>query len=457
MAEVITPNKALSTNPLKSSAPIGAAMAYLGVDGAMPIFHGSQGCTAFALVLLVRHFKEAVPLQTTAMNEVSTILGGADQMEEAIETLRSRAKPKLIGIASTALTETRGEDMAGDLKLMKARHPEWEDTQIVYASTPDFEGAAAQGWAKAVTAMINAIAEPDCAPEPDRLNVLAGGHLTPGDLEHLRDTIEAFGLRPVILPDIGSSLDGHVPDQWVPVSYGGTSIEDIRTLGAAAHTLVVGEAMLSPAIALEQKTGQPYRLFPSLTGLKPSDALMTYLSGVSGRPVPARFKRQRSQLIDASLDCHFHFAGKKLGVAAEPDLLFPIASLCASLGAEIAVAVSTVDAGILSRVPAARVHVGDLGDFERLAGAVEGGCDLLLTHAHGRQASERLGVPLYRCGFPIFDRLGHLHRVSIGYVGTRSVLFELANLFLEQLHDHKPSDWAYLEESDHVGPRAQAH
>ncbi len=42
----------------------------------MPLFHGSQGCTSFALVLLVRHFKETIPLQTTAMDEVATVLGG---------------------------------------------------------------------------------------------------------------------------------------------------------------------------------------------------------------------------------------------------------------------------------------------------------------------------------------------------------------------------------------------
>jgi nitrogenase molybdenum-iron protein NifN len=116
MAKLVHPRRALSTNPLKSSAPLGAALAYLGIEGAIPLFHGSQGCTAFAMVHLVRHFKEAVPLQTTAMNEVSTILGGADQIEEAIENLRKKSAPKFIGIASTALTETRGEDVPGELR-----------------------------------------------------------------------------------------------------------------------------------------------------------------------------------------------------------------------------------------------------------------------------------------------------------------------------------------------------
>jgi len=46
----------------------------MGVDAAMPLLHGSQGCTSFGLVLFVRHFRETIPLQTTAMSEVNTVL-----------------------------------------------------------------------------------------------------------------------------------------------------------------------------------------------------------------------------------------------------------------------------------------------------------------------------------------------------------------------------------------------
>ncbi|MBC7951289.1 MAG: nitrogenase iron-molybdenum cofactor biosynthesis protein NifN, partial [Rhodospirillaceae bacterium] len=97
MALVISHNKALSTSPLKISAPLGAAMAFMGMEGSLPLFHGSQGCTAFALVMLVRHFREAIPLQTTAMNEISTILGGSEQVEAALLNMTKRAKPKIIG------------------------------------------------------------------------------------------------------------------------------------------------------------------------------------------------------------------------------------------------------------------------------------------------------------------------------------------------------------------------
>ena len=68
MTEIIHSRKSLATNPLKSSAPLGAALAYLGVAGSVPLLHGSQGCTSFALVLTVRHTKEAIGQKLPRMN-----------------------------------------------------------------------------------------------------------------------------------------------------------------------------------------------------------------------------------------------------------------------------------------------------------------------------------------------------------------------------------------------------
>ncbi|MCI1796289.1 MAG: nitrogenase iron-molybdenum cofactor biosynthesis protein NifN, partial [Acetobacter lovaniensis] len=160
MATIIQRRKAASLNPLKSSAPLGAALAYLGIEKGIPLFHGAQGCTSFALVLSVRHFKEAIPLQTTAMDEVATVLGGASNLEEALLTLVRRMKPGFIGVATTALVETRGEDSEGDLRLIMERNPELAETKVVLASTPDYAGALEEGWASATTAIINSLVEP---------------------------------------------------------------------------------------------------------------------------------------------------------------------------------------------------------------------------------------------------------------------------------------------------------
>ncbi|WP_018260195.1 nitrogenase iron-molybdenum cofactor biosynthesis protein NifN [Methylobacterium sp. WSM2598] len=420
--------KAVATNPLKSSQPLGAALAFLGIEGAMPLFHGSQGCTSFALVLLVRHFKETVPLQTTAMDEVATVLGGADHLEEAILTLKTRTGPSLIGICTTALVETRGEHFSGDLALIRGRHAETlGETELVLAQTPDFAGAMEEGWAKAVCATIAQV-----VPEAEsrvaalnRINILPGQHHTVADVEFLRESALAFGLEPVILPDIAGSLDGTVPARWIPTSYGGTPVAAIRGMGRALHTIALAEHVRGAAALLEARTGVPFTVLDTLTGLKAADRYVALLASLSGKPVPAALRRRRSQLEDALLDGHFHIGGLRVAIAAEPDLLYGLASFFAGLGATVALAVTTAgDSPILARVPAETVFVGDLGDLEARAS----GCDLLVTHSHGRQASERLGIPLMRVGFPIFDRLGSPHRLSIGHEGTRDLIFEVANL-----------------------------
>lgn len=428
MTEVVLSGKACAVNPLKLSPALGGALAFLGIKGSLPLFHGSQGCTAFALVLMVRHFREAIPLQTTAMSEISTILGSADNVEQAIGNIRERAQPAFIGICTTALTETRGEDMVAELRTIRERHPEWADLAVVYASTPDYGGSIEEGWTTAVTATIDALVPGgDETRTLRQVNVLPGSHLTAADVEELREIIESFGLTAVILPDVSDSLDGHVPDQHIPTSLGGTPVSAIPTMGRSVLTLALGEQMRAPAELLAQRTGVPYRLFDRLTGLEPTDTLIATLMEVSGTDAPERLKRERSRLIDTMLDGHFFFDGRSVGIAAEPDLLLALSSLFASLGARVVAAVASDSSPALSAVPAPQVIVGDLDDFERSAA----GCDLLVGNSHAADTAARLGTPLFRAGFPVFDRLGAAQRISVGYRGTRQLIVDLANVFMQ--------------------------
>ncbi len=439
MAHVIESKKACAVNPLKMSQPLGAAYAFMGLESCMPLMHGSQGCTSFGLVLLVRHFKEAIPLQTTAMNETTTILGGYDNIEKAVLNIRQRAKPALIAICSTGLTETRGDDVDGHLKLIRQRHPELADTEIVYVSTPDYAGAFQDGWARAVTALVSQIPQLETPKQEQRVNVLPGCHLTPGDLDELRELIEAFGLCPTFVPDVAGSLDGHIPDSWLGTTIGGTPINALQTLGSAVHTLAIGEQMRPAAQALQSRCGVPFTLFDRLTGLTATDAFIAELARLSGQPVPARIRRQRSQLVDAMLDGHFHFGNVRVALAAEPDLLWSAGNFLAEMGAELAVCVTTTRSPVLERLPAPEVLIGDLEDFEQSAAAAN--CDLLMTHSHGRQAAQRLQKPLFRIGIPLFDRIGNAHICHVGYRGTRQFVYEVGNLLMEHIPHHAPGDW----------------
>ena len=123
MAKVVVSQEHCTVNPLRMSQPVGAALAFMGVDNAMPLLHGSQGCTSFGLVLFVRHFREAIPLQTTALSEVASVMGGFDNVEQALVNIAARTKPAFIGICSTGISEIKGDDLNGFLKVIRASHP----------------------------------------------------------------------------------------------------------------------------------------------------------------------------------------------------------------------------------------------------------------------------------------------------------------------------------------------
>lgn len=418
--------KPVTVNPLKLSQPLGAALAFLGVAGAVPVFHGAKGCASFALVNLVKHFRESIPFQSTALDEIATIMGGGEMVERAALNVRERTGASLVGICTTGLTEVRGEDVAGDLRLAMARRPEMAGFPVVLVSTPDYEGGLQDGWAKAVAAMIEALVPAGGAAIDRQVNVLAGSHLTPGDVEAVRDMVEAFGLLPVILPDLAGSLDGHLPDVFEPVSLGGTDLESLCRMGRSTITLALGEHMLGAARTLQARCGVPYLIFDRLSGLGPTDDFLLALAKLSGRPVPERYRRQRRQLQDALLDGHFYFGGARVVVAGDGDLVWSHAGWLRDMGAEVTV-VAAAPSTVLGRLPQGSLRIGDMEDMAR----VLDDADLLLTNAHGVRAARRVGCPLFRIGYPVFDRLGPQSLVSVGYRGTRDLIFAIGNLLIE--------------------------
>jgi nitrogenase molybdenum-iron cofactor biosynthesis protein NifN len=428
MATVLNPKKSVAVNPLKQSQPLGAALAFLGLKGMMPLFHGSQGCTAFAKVMLVRHFREAIPLSTTAMTEVTTILGGEDNIQTAILTLLEKAKPEIIGLCTTGLTETRGDDMEGILREIKKRHESINDLPLVFVSTPDFKGALQDGFAAAVEGIVSQISE-QSEPQKDQVTILVSSAFTPGDVEKIKEMVTAFGLKAIAVPDLSDSLDGHLTDgDFSAITTGGTSVTDLKSLGASTFTLACGESMRGAAKILQQRFGTEYQVFPRLIGLKAVDDFIVKLAQISGQPVPEKYRRQRYQLQDAMLDTHFYFGRKKVSLALEPDLLYSTSCFLQEMGAEIQAAVTTTQSPLLAEIPVNSVTIGDLEDLENLAV----GSDLLITNSQGVRVSKKLGVRLYRQGLPIYDRLGNGHFSSVGYSGTKEVLFRIGNILLEE-------------------------
>ncbi|MBK1727623.1 hypothetical protein CKO13_11490, partial [Halorhodospira neutriphila] len=266
MAEIERCSKPLAINPLKAGAPLGASLATLGFHRAMPVLHGSQGCTAFGKVYLVRHFNEPIPLQTTAMDPVSTVMGADANAHEALETVCSKSAPALVTLLTTGLSEAQGTDIHRLVREFREAHPEHAGTAVVAVNTPDFAGGLESGYAAALRAIVDALvpaaASAGTAPgrDPARVNVLLSAAHGPGDAEAIAELVEAFGLEPVLIPDLSTALDGHLADaDHSPVTTGGRPVADLagcgdRHPGGAKDGMGVEQGVLElAAVALDPR------------------------------------------------------------------------------------------------------------------------------------------------------------------------------------------------------------
>lgn len=428
MANVVFAAKPLTVNPLKVSQPMGATLAFLGMARTMPLMHSGLGCTAFSKVFFTRHFREPIPLQTTAMDLVSTIAGGDANLHEALDTIASRNAPDIIGLVTTGLSETQGADIHRAVRLFRDAHPHHNAVAVVPVNSPDTLGTLETGFALAVESTISTLV-PDSAVagrQVLQVNILASSMLTPGDVEAIKDWVAAFGLSAIVLPDLSESLDGRLtPEGYSALTTGGTPRGAIAGMGTSVATLVIGPSLKRAGVMLEARTGVPSHNFAGLMGLADCDAFTHALSRIAGVPVPAAVERQRAQLLDAMVDCQFLLGSSRLALAADPDLLGSLCRFLAGMGAGIAAAVTSGKGNGLSELPVDTVTTGDLEDLERLARAGKAG--LVLSNSHATETAARLGVPLVHAGFPQYDRVGGYARTWVGYRGSRRTLFDLAN------------------------------
>jgi nitrogenase molybdenum-iron protein NifN len=420
------------------------------------MMHGSQGCTAFGKVFFVRHFREPIPLQTTAMDQVSSVMGADENVVEGLKTICEKNSPEIIGLPTTGLSETQGTDIRRLVRKFRELYPQYEHIAVVPVNTPDFTGSLESGFAAAVEAIIEHMVPEKSGMVGRRrrqVNVLANSSLTPGDIEVLKDWIEAFGLRPVMLPDIGDSLDGHLMEgKFSALTVGGTPKAEIESMGESIATLVIGRSLDRAADTLKRRTTVPDFRFDHLMGLDACDAFTQTLAQLSGQPVPEKIERHRAQLQDAMVDTHFQTGFARVALALDADQLIGFARFLTGMGAEIVAAVSPAKADVLADMPCATVQIGDLEDLEHAAE----GAQVVISNSHAAGTAERLGVPLMRAGFPQYDWVGGYARPWIGYRGARQALFDFANVILGHHHEI-PAYRSIFRPVEEAGPGVVKH
>ncbi len=436
------PKPDILIDPLKHSPSMGAAMALQGIDGALPIIHGAQGCTFLGKVLLTKHFREPIALASSKIFMEEVVMGSEEKLVKTTEGFLEKNRPSLIAILTSGLTEVKGDDVTAVVRSLEAGDRSQSfNTRILHVPTPDYDGGLETGYAKAVDSVIDSIDGGNQSVSGPRqraanrlVNVLIGSHLTPADAGEVRELVESFGMKAVVLPDL-SALEG-CRQGFSPLAKGGTTIEELDMMASSALTIALGMSLTPAARLLQQKFGIAYEVFDSIAGLADSDRLVNLLKEVSGMPVPKKYERQRAVLVDGMRDAQFYFGNKKVCLALEPDLAVQTSKWLGEMGASVELAVVPTLSDAVDHISARGVRIGDLF-------TIEGDFDALISNSHADNTAEHLGIPLYEMGFPVYKTFGYTSKLTIGYRGTLMMIGEMANVLMKKHRGKKAAGGAY--------------
>jgi nitrogenase molybdenum-iron protein NifN len=442
-----------TTNACKLCKPLGACLAFRGIEGAVPFLHGSQGCATYMRRYVISHFREPMDIASSSLGEKHAIYGGGPNLKQGLKNVMDKYGARLIGVASTCLTETIGDDMPMLVREFKQELEQPGTPTIVTVSTPSYSGTHMEGFHVAVKAVVDQLAQNGEAT--GAVNLLPG-FVSPADIRYLKEVLADFGVPGIILPDISETLDGQAQLDYDKIPAGGTPLLAIKAMGASRATLEFGRTLFTQATAgrsLEERFGVPYLPLGMPIGLRETDEFFRSLEDLAGGITPGKHAAERGRLIDAYVDGHKYIFNKRAVVYGEEDLVVGIVSFLAEIGVKpvlcasggksgrLAAAVAEVTGTLLPEPPLVREGM----DFYEIAEEAEKlGPDLLIGHSKGYHLARQWQVPLVRVGFPIHDRFGGPRILHLGYRGAQNLLDRIVNAMIEAKQETSPVGYGYM-------------
>ncbi|MDR3708276.1 MAG: nitrogenase component 1 [Capsulimonadaceae bacterium] len=441
---------AVTTNACKQCAPLGATVAFKGIEGAMPFIHGGQGCATYIRRYLISHFKEPVDVASSSFSDDTAIFGGESNLRVGLDNVARKYAPSLIGVSTTCLAETIGENLPAIMR----RHLESKQGAafplLAPVSTPSYRGTHVDGFNAVVRAVIEqrASASDRCGG----VNVLPG-FVSCADLRHLKEIIGSFDIPYTLLPDYSDTLDAPTQSDYVPLADGGTTLAEIAAMAGRDATIQMSRTLAPEASGgswLAENRGVPLHTLGLPIGIRETDRLVDLLSGLTGRDATKWLIGERGRLIDAYIDGHKYVFEKKVAIYGEEDLVAGLTSLVAEIGMTPVLCASggasgKLAAAIRSVAPNCTPVVREGADFKAITDELRAlKPDLMIGNSKGYKTARELGVPLVRAGFPIHDRIGGSRLLHLGYRGAQRLFDEIVNTLIARTQDESPVGYSYM-------------
>ena len=200
----------MNVNPCNMCMPMGTAGVFKGIEGCMILMHGSQGCSTYIRRHMATHYNEPIDIASSSLNEKGTVYGGSANLKKALKNVIKLYQPKVVGITTTCLAETIGEDIG---RIIDEFFQEENITGVecVAVSSPGYGGSHYKGHYYTARKTLEHFAQGGV--KNHRVNVIVGC-MSPGDIRHLKEILEMFDIEYTLFPDISETLDGGYHAQY---------------------------------------------------------------------------------------------------------------------------------------------------------------------------------------------------------------------------------------------------
>lgn len=443
-------------NPIFTCQPAGAQYVSIGVKDCIGLVHGGQGCVMFVRLIFSQHFKESFEIASSSLHEDGAVFGALNRVEEGVDVLLMRYPDlKIIPIISTCSTEVIGDDIDGVVRklnngLLKEKYP-GREVHLIPIHTPSFKGSQVSGYDVAVEAFVKHFAKKGEASE--KINLITGW-VNPGDVKTLKHLLSEMNVEANVLFETETFDSPLVPSENT-VSHGETTIEELTDTANAVGTIALNRYEGGKAAKyLESEFQVPAVIGPTPIGIRNTDIFLKNLSKMTGKPIPKSLVYQRGIALDTLTDLtHMFFAGKKVAIYGNPDLVIGLAEFCLDLEMEPVLLLLGDD----NKTYVDDVRIKELqekvdfdmevvlnADLWELEDRIKNKgleLDLIMGHSKGRFVAIENDIPMLRVGFPVFDRAGYFRHPVVGYEGATWLAEEMANVIFTDMEYKKNKEW----------------
>lgn len=453
------------TNPVSSTrnacklcAPLGASIVFKGIEGCVPLIHGSQGCSTYIRRYMISHYKEPVDIASTNFSEDAAVFGGGQNFVTGINNIIKQYNPAVIGVASTCLSETIGEDVAALIR----DYSEQNGTIPLFfnVSTPSYCGTHMNGFHQATISAVARFAQ--TGKTGHHINLFPG-FVSPADIRYLKELCLDFKIEATLFPDYSETLDNVHTREYQLIPSGGTTMAELEKTGSAAATIefgtvfnrggknVVGNTIVSAGQWLQDKMSVANHQIGLPIGIEASDRFFNLLAALSPIPTPEKHFKERGRLVDAYVDAHKYVFGKRAVVYGEEDFVIAMAVFLHEIGMNPVLVASGAASGLMKSAlnevlgPENDICIADSSDFATMREIMHDlKPDIMIGNSKGYYIAREMKIPLVRVGFPIHDRFGASRIHHIGYRGTQELFDRIVNALIEFKQENSPVGYKYI-------------